>query len=205
MWLRLSEDYSDSLQILSANRSIIRESCPAYPPQHCYKFENVHQCPASLYQNDCLLTLQVTLPTTSPSWSISHYKFDDAHQHCPLHKWSLKIINDLPCVPLYICNPLGQTLLRNKQSHQRHTNRPRSASLKVTRQHPYNQTLIVIRAMHLHTRSTRHKVSSYGLYTHTSRSIDTNSSRYASALCSKSTMTPLSVILKLCTYLSLFQ
>ena len=31
--LRLSGDYPDSLQILSADRSIIREAYPAYPPQ----------------------------------------------------------------------------------------------------------------------------------------------------------------------------
>jgi hypothetical protein len=31
--LRLSGDYPDSLRILSADRSIIREGYPAYPPQ----------------------------------------------------------------------------------------------------------------------------------------------------------------------------
>ena len=32
---RLSGDYPDSLRILSADRSIIREAYPAYPPQVC--------------------------------------------------------------------------------------------------------------------------------------------------------------------------
>jgi len=33
--LRLFRDYPDSLQILLADRSIIREAYPAYPPQVC--------------------------------------------------------------------------------------------------------------------------------------------------------------------------
>jgi len=33
MWRTLSKDYPDSLRILSADRSIIREGYPAYPPR----------------------------------------------------------------------------------------------------------------------------------------------------------------------------